>query len=56
MTCHALPERPYQPKPRAAVGHMPFFDHRTVAEIWAEEASLRAEKEARSKILRSLGR
>jgi hypothetical protein len=24
--------------PRAAVGHMPFEGHRTVAEIWAEEA------------------
>lgn len=42
--------------PQPAAGHMPFEGHRTVAEIWAEEARLKDEKDARSKILRSLGR
>lgn len=34
--------------PTAVIGHMPFFDHRTVAQV--------REDEARKKILRELGR
>lgn len=46
--CHAFRDRrPHEAAPTATSEHMPFFDHRTMAEV--------IEDEARRQILRSLG-
>lgn len=44
----AAREGGFDARPRPAVGHMPFAGHRTVAEVW--------EQEARREIPRGLGR
>jgi hypothetical protein len=46
--CTAFPVRSERDRPTAATDPMPFFDHRTIAEVWEEEA--------RHAILKRLGR
>lgn len=43
---------PEDPQPRAAIGHMPFTGHRTVATIWAQQtAASRRNLESRRKAM-----